>query len=47
MQSLPSQASVDELRSIYATLSHADHPLRQNCDRLATLEVVRLIEGKG
>jgi adenine-specific DNA-methyltransferase len=47
-ETLPrSDASVDELRSIYATLSHADHPLRQNCDRLAALEIVRLIEGKG
>jgi len=37
---------IAELRSVFARLSHVDHPLRLNCDRLATLEVVRLIEGK-
>jgi hypothetical protein len=45
-QEFGNRFSEKSLRSIYAKLSHADHPLRRNCDRVATLEVVRLIEGK-
>ncbi|NJR40013.1 MAG: hypothetical protein HC781_15820 [Leptolyngbyaceae cyanobacterium CSU_1_4] len=38
---------ITELRSMGDRLSHPDHPVQKNCDRLESVAVVRAIEGKG
>ncbi|NJR40010.1 MAG: hypothetical protein HC781_15805 [Leptolyngbyaceae cyanobacterium CSU_1_4] len=38
---------ITELRSMGDRLSHPDHPVQKNCDRLESVAVMRAIEGKG